>query len=38
LSQLGVAHNSRRYHIDHGISAAMQADFLQWLAGVLGAQ
>jgi phospholipase/carboxylesterase len=38
LSQLGVAHNSRRYPIDHGISAAMQADFLQWLAGVLGAQ
>lgn len=35
LSQLGVAHRSRRYPIDHGISAAMQADFLQWLNGVL---
>lgn len=37
LSQLGVAHSSRRYPIDHGISAAMQADFLQWLSGVLKA-
>ncbi|MDD2845523.1 MAG: alpha/beta hydrolase-fold protein [Rhodoferax sp.] len=35
LSQLGVAHESRRYPIDHGISADMQADFVQWLAGVL---
>ena len=34
LSQLGVAFSSRRYPIDHGISDAMQADFLQWLAGV----
>jgi phospholipase/carboxylesterase len=38
LAQLGVAHVSRRYPIDHSISAAMQADFLQWLAGVLKAQ
>ena len=38
LAQLGVAHESRRYPIDHGISSAMQADFLQWLAGVLKAQ
>ena len=37
LSQLGVVHSSRRYPIDHGISAAMQADFLQWL-GVLRTQ
>lgn len=38
LLQLGVAHDSRRYPIDHGISAAMQADFLQWLDGVLTVQ
>lgn len=38
LSQLGVTHSTRRYPIDHGISAAMQADFLQWLDGVLKAQ
>ncbi len=31
LSSLGVAHLSRRYPIDHGISAPMQADFLAWL-------
>lgn len=37
LSQLGVTHNSRRYPIDHGISVAMQVDFLQWLDGVLEA-
>lgn len=37
LSQLGVTHSSRRYPIDHGISAAMQADFLEWLNGVLKA-
>ena len=37
LSQLGVAHSSLRYPIDHGISAEMQDDFLHWLAGVLKA-
>jgi phospholipase/carboxylesterase len=31
LSELGVAHQTRLYPIDHGISAAMQADFLDWL-------
>jgi phospholipase/carboxylesterase len=31
LSELGVAHQIRLYPIDHGISAAMQADFLDWL-------
>lgn len=31
LSDLGVAHLSRRYPIDHTISAPMQADFLSWL-------
>ena len=35
LSEMGVAHESRRYPIDHGISAAMQADVVQWLEGVL---
>jgi phospholipase/carboxylesterase len=35
LSRLGVAHQARRYPIDHSISAAMQADFVQWLNGVL---
>lgn len=34
LDQLGVAHLTRLYPIDHGISAAMQADFLEWLQGV----
>lgn len=37
LAQLGVTHDARRYPIDHGISAAMQADFVQWLGGVLSA-
>jgi phospholipase/carboxylesterase len=37
LAQLGVAHQARRYPIDHSISAAMQADFVQWLTGVLAA-
>lgn len=32
LSSLGVAHEARRYPADHGISAAMQADFVRWLA------
>ncbi len=31
LSELGVAHVTRLYPIDHGISAAMQSDFLDWL-------
>ncbi len=35
LSTLGVAAQSRRYPIDHSISAAMQADFLAWLRPVL---
>jgi phospholipase/carboxylesterase len=35
LAALGVATHSRRYPIDHGISAAMQADFLAWLQPVL---
>ncbi len=35
LGDLGVAHLSRRYPIDHGISAAMQADFVSWLQGVV---
>lgn len=33
LDELGVAHLTRLYPIDHGISAAMQADFLEWLQG-----
>nr|WP_315239508.1 phospholipase [uncultured Albidiferax sp.] len=35
LARLGVAYQSRRYPIDHGISTAMQADFLAWLPPVL---
>ncbi len=31
LNELGVAHVTRRYPIDHGISDAMQVDFLAWL-------
>lgn len=31
LGELGVACQSRRYPIDHAISAGMQADFLSWL-------
>ena len=31
LTELGVAHQTHRYPIDHGISPAMQADFLDWL-------
>ncbi|MDR7375935.1 phospholipase/carboxylesterase [Rhodoferax ferrireducens] len=31
LTALGVRHQTRLYPIDHGISAAMQADFLVWL-------
>ena len=36
LAQLHVASESHRYPIDHGVSAAMQADFLHWARGVLG--
>jgi phospholipase/carboxylesterase len=32
LTELGVAHALRLYPMDHGISAAMQADFVAWLA------
>jgi phospholipase/carboxylesterase len=31
LKELGVQNSSHRYPIGHGISAAMQADFLQWV-------
>ncbi|MDO8769678.1 MAG: phospholipase [Burkholderiaceae bacterium] len=31
LTELGVEHLTRLYPIDHGISPAMQADFLEWL-------
>lgn len=34
LSELGVDHWLRLYPIDHGISAGMQADFLEWLHGL----
>jgi phospholipase/carboxylesterase len=37
LGELGVAHLTRLYPIDHGISAAMQADFLAWLHGLIKA-
>ena len=33
LTQLDVPHSLRLYAMDHGISAAMQADFVKWLAG-----
>ncbi len=33
LTQLGVPHSLKLYAMDHGISAAMQADFVKWLAG-----
>jgi phospholipase/carboxylesterase len=32
LTQLGVQHSLRLYTMDHGISATMQSDFVQWLA------
>jgi phospholipase/carboxylesterase len=32
LNSLGVQHASRRYPVDHGISADMHADFVAWLA------
>ncbi|ABD70254.1 phospholipase/Carboxylesterase [Rhodoferax ferrireducens T118] len=34
LSDLGVAHLTRLYPIDHGISAEMRADFLSWLQSI----
>lgn len=34
LDELGVAHLTRLYPIDHAISADMQADFLSWLQSV----
>lgn len=37
LGELGVAHLTRLYPIDHGISADMQSDFLEWLHGLLAA-
>jgi 4,5-DOPA dioxygenase extradiol len=33
LNELGVAHTLKLYPIDHGISPAMQADFMNWLNG-----
>ena len=35
LQELEVPHQTRYYPIDHGISSAMQADFVQWVNGVL---
>lgn len=35
LGELGVAHLTRLYPIDHGISSAMQSDFLEWLYGLV---
>lgn len=35
LSELKVAHETHIYPIDHGLSPAMQADFLAWLGGRL---
>ncbi len=32
LTQLGVPHSLKLYAMDHGISAEMQADFVEWLA------
>jgi len=32
LTQLQVPHSLRLYPMDHGISPAMQADFVAWLA------
>jgi phospholipase/carboxylesterase len=32
LTQLGVPHTLRLYTMDHGINAAMHADFVNWLA------
>jgi len=38
LTMLGVAHETRLYPMDHGISKATHADFLAWLHKVLPAQ
>ena len=35
LSELNVAHETHIYPIDHGISPAMQTDFMEWLGGRL---
>lgn len=37
LDELGVAHLTRLYPIDHEISATMQTDFLEWLKVVTNA-
>ena len=37
LKELGVVHLTRLYPIDHGISATMQSDFLEWLHGLVTA-
>ena len=37
LGELGVSHLTRLYQTSHGISAAMQSDFLEWLQGLLPA-
>jgi phospholipase/carboxylesterase len=36
LTQLGVEHTLRLYPMDHGISADMHADFVQWLSALHG--
>jgi phospholipase/carboxylesterase len=36
LTELGVAHTTRLYPVDHAVSAAMQADFTAWTAKVTG--
>lgn len=33
LARLGIDYRLQRYPIDHGISAAMRADFVEWFAG-----
>ncbi len=38
LDKLGVAHLTNLYPIDHGISATMQADFIEWLGGFAESQ
>jgi len=38
LTRLGVPYTSVRYPIDHGISAAMQRDFLAWVHDLIAAQ
>lgn len=36
LNELGVRHELKLYPIGHSVSAEMQADLLQWLAGMAG--